>query len=87
VLEHTIEPVGPHCAIGARSAHIVDDEECVLAAKQSRQPRLAMRRRKFIILDFLGLDRCLSASHFLANVGDLAPVFGELPGGLLVLHR
>ena len=38
-------------------------------------------------VDFLGLDRCLSGPHFLANAGDLAPVFGQLPGGFLVVHR
>jgi hypothetical protein len=87
VLEHTIEAIGPHRAMRASGAHVVDDEKRVLVAEQSRQPRLSLRGRKFIVLNFLGLDRCLSASHFRTNLGDLAPVFDELLGGFIVLHR
>jgi hypothetical protein len=87
VLEDSIEAVGPHSAVRAAGAHIVNEEQRVLVPEQGGQPHLTAWRCKFVIPDFLGLDRCLSVSHLLAKLGDLSAIGGQLFGGVLVRHR
>lgn len=77
--EEGVENIGPHCAVAASLAHVVDDEQLVVGAEEFGKGDGAIGGGKGVVLDWLGWVLLAGGIELLGELVDLG--FEFLDGG------